>query len=160
MLKSYQTWGCRRAYLASLGVPVSPRHPWWRRSFKANRQITNQTDKLAKETLYLYAITETDTEYLSMKPSIRQSLLNFCRLHGQILLAQRNFTVSKPALRCALLQTDAIDTKKRFWQRTGWGTQFSHMVLFILKRLDQYAPFANIYKQWGICILVESPICH
>ena len=41
MLKSYENWGaeegiwrawgCRRGYLASLGVPHSPRHPRWRR---------------------------------------------------------------------------------------------------------------------------------
>ena len=27
MLKSYKTWGCRRGYLASLGVPGSPGTP-------------------------------------------------------------------------------------------------------------------------------------
>ena len=31
MLKSYETWGCRKGYVASLGVPISPRYPRWRR---------------------------------------------------------------------------------------------------------------------------------
>ena len=31
MSKSCETCGCRRGYLASLGVPGSPRHPRWRR---------------------------------------------------------------------------------------------------------------------------------
>ena len=45
MLKSCQTWGCRLEYLATLGVPGSPRHPRWRRPWPRKAKSVKQKNK-------------------------------------------------------------------------------------------------------------------